>query len=200
MAAKVLLIACGALAREMVLLTRQNNWQHLKVRCLPADLHNTPSRIPAAVVAVIEAEREQFEHMFVAYADCGTGGQLDKALAPYAIERLPGAHCYEMFAAAAQFTAFCEAEPGTFYLTDFLVRNFERLVIKGLGIDRHPQLRDDYFRHYKRLTYLSQTNCDDLRKLAKSYAARLGLGYAEHFTGLASAHRVLREHAIRWQN
>lgn len=200
MAAKVLLIACGALARELVLLIRQNNWQHLKVQCLPADLHNTPEKIPAAVVAAIEAERDQFEHMFVAYADCGTGGQLDKALAPYGIERLPGAHCYETFTGAAQFAAFCEAEPGTFYLTDFLVRHFERLVIKGLGIDRHPQLRDEYFRHYKRLVYLSQTHCDDLRVLAKSHAARLGLEYTEHFTGLGLVNQVLSEHTVRWQN
>jgi len=200
MAAKVLLIACGALARELVLLIRQNNWQHLEVQCLPADLHNTPEKIPPAVVAAIEAEREQFEHMFVAYADCGTGGQLDKALAPYGIERLPGAHCYETFTGAAQFEAFCDAELGTFYLTDFLVRHFERLVIKGLGIDHHPQLRDEYFRHYKRLVYLSQTHSDDLRVLAKSYAARLGLEYSEHFTGLGLVDQVLHEHAVRWQN
>lgn len=200
MAAKVLVIACGALAREIVLLIRQNDWQHLKVQCLPAELHNTPSRIPAAVVAMIEARREQFEHIFVAYADCGTGGRLDHALAPYGIERLPGAHCYETFTGAAQFAAFCEAEPGTFYLTDFLVRHFERLVIKGLGIDSHPQLRNEYFRNYRRLIYLSQTQCDELRELARSHAARLGLEYAEHFTGLAPVNRVLREHAVRWQN
>lgn len=200
MAAKVLVIACGALARELILLIRQNDWQHLKVRCLPADLHNTPEKIPAAVVATIEAEQDQFEHKFVAYADCGTGGELDKALAPYGIERLPGAHCYETFTGAAQFEAFCETEPGTFYLTDFLVRHFDRLVIKGLGIDRYPQLRDDYFRNYKQLVYLSQTDCNELRALAKSCAARLGLEYTEHFTGLGLVNQVLREHVVRWQN
>lgn len=197
---EVLLIACGALAREMVQLTRQNNWQHLKVRCLPAELHDRPGEIPAAVVGMIEAHRGQYEHIFVAYADCGTGGLLDEALLPYGIERLPGAHCYEFFTGAAQFAEFCDAEPGTFYLTDFLVRHFERLVVRGLGLDRHPHLRDEYFRHYRRVMYLAQSHSPELSRLARAHADRLQLEYAEHFTGLMHVDRVLSEHAVRWRS
>lgn len=200
MSPDVLLIACGALAREIVLLTRQNDWQHLKVQCLPAELHNTPEKIPAAVVDLINAHRAEYEHIFVAYADCGTGGLLDRALAPYGIERLPGAHCYEVFAGAAQFARFCEAEPGTFYLTDFLVRHFDRLVMRGLGLDRHPQLRNEYFRHYRRLTYLRQSESPALSTLARRHAERLQLEYIEHFTGLAPINRVFNEHVVQWRN
>lgn len=196
----VLLIACGALAREIVLLIRQNDWRHLEVRCLPAELHNTPAEIPAAVVDMIEAHRERYEHIFVAYADCGTGGLLDAALAPYGIERLPGAHCYEAFAGGAQFAEFCDAEPGTFYLTDFLVRHFERFVIRGLGLDRYPELKDEYFRHYRRVVFLSQSHSPELSRAARQHADWLQLEYVEHLTGLASVNRVLSEHTIRWQN
>ena len=200
MAAQVLLIACGALAREIVLLTKQNDWQHLKVQCLPAELHNTPEKIPGAVVAAIQSYRDDFEHIFVAYADCGTGGQLDKALAPYRVERLPGAHCYEFFTGSAKFAGFCDAEPGTFYLTDFLVRHFERLVIKGLGLDRHPELKNEYFRHYRRIMYLAQSRSEDLRQQARAHANYLGLAYAEHFTGFEPFTGAFRENIVRWQN
>jgi hypothetical protein len=200
MAAEVLLIACGALAREIVLLVKQNDWQHLKIQCLPAELHNTPEKIPAAVVATIESYKDDFEHIFVAYADCGTGGQLDKALASYDVERLPGAHCYEFFTGAAQFAEFCDAEPGTFYMTDFLVRHFERLVIRGLGLDRHPELKDEYFRHYRRIMYLAQSRSESLRQLAIAHANYLGLAYAEHITGFQPFKSTLREHIVRWQN
>lgn len=200
MAPKVLVITCGALARELVLLVEQNGWQHLKIQCLPAELHNTPQKIPAAVVAAVERYRNDYRHIFVAYADCGTGGQLDKALAPYGIERLPGAHCYEFFTGAGTFAAFCDAEPGTFYLTDFLVRHFERLVIKGLGLDRHPELKDEYFRNYTRVIYLAQSRSAGLSQLARQHANYLGLPYVEHFTGLDPVDVIFREHSIQWQN
>jgi len=197
---EVLLIACGALARELVQLTWQNDWQHLKVQCLPADLHNTPERIPSAVTGMIEAHRDQHEHIFVAYADCGTGGLLDEALLPYGIERLPGAHCYEFFMGAEQFAEFCDDEPGTFYLTDFLVRHFERLVVRGLGLDRHPHLRDEYFRHYRRVMYLAQSYSPELSRKAREHADWLQLEYVEHVTGLVPVDRVLSEHVLRWRN
>lgn len=200
MAANVLVIACGALARELVLLTRHNGWRHLKVQCLPAELHNTPERIPGAVVDLIETHRDAFEHMFVAYADCGTGGLLDKALAPYGVERLPGAHCYEVFSGAGPFDALADAEPGTFYLTDFLVRHFDRLVIEGLGLYRHPELRDEYFRNYRRVVYLAQARSPELSRRAAAQAARLGLPLVEHFTGLAPFRSALAEHVVRWQS
>ena len=136
--APVLVIACGALAREIVALKKLNGWSALDIQCLPPELHNRPERIPAAVRAAIVAGRTEYERIFVAYADCGTGGRLDEVLQAEHVERLPGAHCYEFFATSAAFAALGEAEPGTFYLTDFLVRHFDRLVIAGLGIDRHP--------------------------------------------------------------
>ena len=151
-----LIIACGALAREIAALRRANDWSAIDVRCLPAELHNRPERIAPAVQAEIRAQRAHYAQIFVAYADCGTGGALDAVLKAEGVERLPGAHCYEFFATPAVFAALAEAEPGTFYLTDFLLKNFERFVIRGLGIDRHPELKDEYFRNYRRLVYLAQ--------------------------------------------
>ena len=106
---------------------------------------------------VIEDKREDFEQIFVAYADCGTGGLLDKVLAEYDIDRLSGSHCYEFFAGSPAFDDLVEAEVGTFYLTDFLARHFDRLIRTGLGIDEHPELMPMYFGNYKRLVYLSQS-------------------------------------------
>jgi Protein of unknown function (DUF1638) len=200
MANPILLIACGALAKELVAISRQNQWQQLKIQCLPAELHNTPDEIPAAVVAMIEECKDKYHRIFVAYADCGTGGLLDKAIAPYGIERLPGAHCYEFYAGTDAFAELADTEPGTFYLTDFLVRHFDRLVIEGLGIDRHPELRSTYFGNYRRVVYLAQTHSADLAGLARRHAAFLGLDYEERYTGLATVTNVLRERAIEWRN
>ena len=200
MADKVLLIACGALARELVALSRENQWQHLKIQCLPAELHNSPQKIPAAVTATIDRYREEYRHIFVAYADCGTGGLLDKALAEYGIERLPGAHCYEFYAGEAVFEELSRAEPGTFYLTDFLVRHFDRLVVSGLGLDRHPELKCEYFTNYRRVVFLAQTRSAELARLARSHADFLGLDYLEHYTGLGVVPKVLGEHLVTWRN
>ncbi|MGB7738237.1 MAG: DUF1638 domain-containing protein, partial [Steroidobacteraceae bacterium] len=172
-AAPVLVIACGALAREIVALTRLNGWSALDIQCLPPELHNRPERIPAAVRAAIVAGRAKYERIFVAYADCGTGGRLDEVLQAEHVERLPGAHCYEFFATPAAFAAMGEAEPGTFYLTDFLVRHFDRLVIAGLGIDRHPELASEYFRNYRKLMYLVQAADPELASAARTAARRL---------------------------
>jgi len=186
----LLVIACGALAREIVALKRLNGWSAMTVECLPPELHNRPEQIPGAVQAAIHAGRARYARIFVAYADCGTGGQLDALLAVEGVARLPGAHCYEFFATASAFAELSAAEPGTFYLTDFLVRHFDRLVIEGLGLDKHPELRDEYFRNYQRLLYLVQSPAADLSAAARSAAQRLGLRYAERHTGygeLASA-------------
>lgn len=180
---RLLVIACGALAREIVALKRLNGWAVLDVQCLPPELHNRPEQIPSAVQGAITAARGTHRHIFVAYADCGTGGQLDAVLAAEGVERLPGAHCYEFFATAEPFAELAAAEPGTFYLTDFLVRHFDRLVIEGLGIDRHPELATQYFANYRRLVYLSQSPNDSLRRGARKAAQRLGLEYAERETG-----------------
>jgi hypothetical protein len=181
--APVLVIACGALAREIVALQRANRWAGLEVQCLPPELHNRPERIPSAVRDAIRDARAQYEHIFVAYADCGTGGRLDAVLAEEHVERLPGAHCYQFYAGAAAFEKLADEEPGTFYLTDFLVRHFDRLVMAGLGLDEHPELRDQYFGNYRRLVYLVQSPDAALSAAARAAAARLGLAYEERITG-----------------
>lgn len=203
--APVLVIACGALAREVVALTKLNGWSALDIQCLPPELHNRPERIPAAVRAAIVAGRAKYERIFVAYADCGTAGRLDEVLRAEHVERLPGAHCYEFFATSAVFAAMGEAEPGTFYLTDFLVRNFDRLVIAGLGIDRHPELASEYFRNYRKLTYLVQAADPALASAARAAAQRLGLEYEERFTGYGELAASLAsvasrgEHPVSWE-
>jgi hypothetical protein len=180
---RVLVIACGALAREIAALKRASGWSALDVTCLPPELHNRPERIPAAVGAAIREARARYRRIFVAYADCGTGGALDRMLAEEGVERLPGAHCYEFFATSGVFAVLAEAEPGTFYLTDFLARHFQRLVLVGLGIERHPQLAHEYFRNYRRVIYLAQTADAQLERDARAIAARLGLSYEQRATG-----------------
>jgi hypothetical protein len=176
-------IACGALAHEIAELRRANGWQFLDVQCLPPELHNRPEKIPAAVRAAIHAARASFESIFVAYGDCGTGGLLDKVLEEEGVARIPGAHCYEFYATGPVFAALSDAEPGTFYLTDFLVRHFERLVIEGLGLDRHPELFPMYFGNYRRLVYLAQAPSEGARADAAAIAARMGLEFEYRDTG-----------------
>ena len=178
-----LVIACGALAREIIALQRANGWTRLEVTCLPAELHNRPERIPEAVRTAIRENRDRYGTIFVAYADCGTGGRIDAMLREESVERLPGAHCYEFFATSALFESLAQAEPGTFYLTDFLLRHFDRLVTRGLGLDRHPELAAEYFRHYRKLVYLAQTQNEPAREQARAIAARMNLAFEYRFTG-----------------
>ena len=196
-APRVLVIGCGALAREILAVTR--SLPNVDVTCLPPSLHDRPGGIPGAVRAKIRAGRAEgrYARLFVAYADCGTGGLLDRVLEEEGVERLPGAHCYESFAGRVDFARLADEEPATFWLTDFLARNFERLVIRGLGIDRHPELEGMYFGNYRRLVYLSQTDDPALLILARAAAGRLGLafehrhtGYGELATSIAAAARV----------
>lgn len=180
-----LVIGCGALAPELVALTRRSGLPAMDLACLPASLHNRPERIPAAVRARIRRARaDGYDRIFIAYADCGTGGLLDLVLAAEGVERLEGAHCYEVFAGRAVFAELADEEPGTFYLTDFLARNFDRLVIRGLGLDRHPELRETYFGNYRRLVYLAQTLDPALDAAAAIAAERLGLAYERRLVGL----------------
>jgi len=187
----LLIIACGALAREITALKRANAWEQLDVRCLPADLHNRPERIPAAVRALIRASRAHYRSIFVAYADCGTGGLLDAVLAEEGVERIPGAHCYEFFATSPVFAALAEAEIGTFYLTDFLLRHFERLVIQGLGLDKHPELFPTYFGNYRKLVYLAQRPSTDAIERARAIATRMGLSFESRVTGYGTLETAL---------
>lgn len=181
----ILLVGCAALAGEVSAVARLNHWDHLDFKWLPADLHNRPERIPGAVEEILKASGNDYQDVLVAYGDCGTAGGLDQLIARYGARRLPGEHCYGFFAGVDRFAAFQDEEPGTFYLTDFLVRNFDRLVIRGLGLDRHPELRDAYFGHYKRVVYLAQTRSDDLKGRAEACAQKLDLAFELHFTGLA---------------
>lgn len=178
-----LLIACGALAWEITDVIRLNGWSHLAVQCLPAHWHNTPHLIPEAVRAKIRDNRARFDRIAVVYGDCGTGGLLDRVLEEEGVERIDGPHCYQFYAGRAAFEAMHDAEPGTFYLTDYLVKHFDRLIIAGLGLDRHPQLRDDYFGNYRRLVYLAQVEDPALDAAAARAAQRLGLAYERRFTG-----------------
>jgi len=179
-----LVIGCGALAHELVALTRRAGFPQVDLTCLPATLHNRPERIPEAVRSRIRRARAAGrEQLFVAYADCGTGGLLDRVLEEEGVARLEGAHCYEVYAGRAAFAALAEDEPGTFYLTDFLARNFDRLVIRGLGLDRHPELLPQYFGNYTRLVYLAQTDVAALTASARRGARRLGLRFERRFVG-----------------
>lgn len=187
----LLIIACGALAHEITALRRLNRWDHVQVRCLPAELHNRPERIPEAVRALIHECRAPGRSIFVAYGDCGTGGLLDTVLREESVERIPGAHCYEFFATSPVFAELADEEPGTFYLTDFLLRHFERLVIRGLGLDRHPELFGSYFGNYRRLVYLAQAPGTESRAAAQAIAARMGLEFQQRDTGYGTLRTAL---------
>jgi len=180
-APRILVVGCGALARELVALTR--DLRNVDVTCLPATLHNRPGGIPAALRERIRRRRAGYDRVFVAYADCGTGGLLDRMLEEEGVERLPGAHCYEFYAGRPDFARLTDDEPATFFLTDFLARNFDRLVIRGLGLDRHPDLRSVYFGNYRRLVYLAQIDDPALEAAARRAAERLGLAYERRLTG-----------------
>ncbi len=181
---KVLVITCAAIAREVNEIKKLGQWSQMDLQAITADLHSRPEKIPAAVAARIDAARDQYDHIFVAYGDCGTSGELDRVLAERNVKRLPGAHCYDFLAGNATFAALHEEEPGTFYLTDFLARHFDRLVIEILGIDRHPELLPMYFGNYKRLVYLAQTDDEELTQLARQAADRLGLRFERIQTGM----------------
>jgi hypothetical protein len=178
-----LVLACGALARELLDVVKANGWEHVDVQCLPARLHNRPELIPDAVAARLDEAAGSYDRVFVGYADCGTGGLLDVVLDERGIERLPGAHCYEFYATSAVFGALHEAELGTFYLTDYLARHFYRLVWSHLGLDEHPELLDTYFKNYRRLVYLSQRPTPELVASAQAAAERLGLAFEHREVG-----------------
>lgn len=195
---RVLVIACGALARELAAVIAANHLDHVDVEYLSAELHSTPSQIPAQVEARLVAARGRYADVLVGYGDCGTGGALDAVLARYGAQRLPGAHCYEFFAGSQLFAQLHDAEPTTFYLTDFLLRQFDRLVWRGLGLDRWPQLRDDYFGNYTRVLYLSQFPPSDTQMAAAQEAAgRLGLRLDHRHVGVGDAAPALRALADR---
>jgi len=176
-------IACGALAREILALKRANDWSHLDLQCLPAKLHLTPDKIPDAVEAVVTANCGKYERLFVVFADCGTGGLLAARCEALGVEMVPGPHCYSFFDGNDAFAARAEDEMRAFYLTDFLTRQFDAFCWKPMGLDRHPELKDMLFGNYEKLIYLAQTNDPELDQLAEEAASRLGIAYERRFTG-----------------
>jgi hypothetical protein len=181
--ARVQIIACGALAREILELIRLNGWDAVALTCLPAKLHNEPQKIPELLRAKIRAGRAHYDAVFIAYADCGTGGGIDRVAEEEGAVRIPGPHCYSFFAGADTFDAMAEAEIGTFYLTDYLARHFETLILDGMGIRKYPQMRDMLFSNYTRLMYLAQTDDPALEAKARAAADALGLRYEHCRTG-----------------
>jgi len=174
---EVLILACGALAREIVDLIEVNRWSVFDIQCLPAKWHNTPQFIVPALREKIAAAKGRYRSIFVAYGDCGTGGQLDALLEEQGVQRLAGPHCYAFFSGNAAFASREEEDMRSFFLTDYLARHFDKLMWEGLGLDRHPELLTDYFQHYRKVVYLAQT------KDAKLAAQKLGLEYEYRFTG-----------------
>lgn len=191
---RILLIACGALAREILALRRLNGWAHMDLQCLPAKLHLTPQLIPDAVQKAVAAA-SGYERIFVIYADCGTGGLLQARCAALGVEMIAGPHCYSFFDGNEAFASRAEDEITSFYLTDFLVRQFDAFVWRPMGLDRHPELRDMLFGNYERLVYLAQTQDPELEALAMDAARRLGLEYRYRFTGYGDLATALAEQA-----
>ena len=187
---KTLILACGALAREVLALFELNNWQHMELHCLPADLHLRPEKIPDAVEAAVEAYRSKYERIFVAYADCGTGGLLATRCQELGVEMIEGPHCYSFFEGNEGFEA--RGEITSFYLTDFLARQFDAFVWKPMGLDKHPELRDMYFGNYEKLVFLAQTDDQALTEAANQAAIKLGLPFERRFTGYGDLDATLR--------
>lgn len=194
-AGPVLLIACGAIAREVLAVIDTAGWGHLTLACLPAILHNTPDKICDAVREAVHLNSDSYDTIYVLYADCGTGGQLQTLCAEIGVEMLEGPHCYSFFEGNDTFAA--RDEMTAFYLTDFLVRQFDAFVVKPLGLDKHPELRDMYFGNYTKLVYQSQIENPDLQTKAKACAERLGLAYEYRFTGFGDLKTALADWAAR---
>ncbi len=192
---RILLIACGALAHEILALKRLNGWNHLDLQCLPAKLHLYPDKITDEVTRAVAEHRGSYETIFILYADCGTGGLLFAKCKELGVQMLSGPHCYSFFEGNDIFLARSETEFTAFYLTDFLVRQFDAFVWRPMGLDRHPELRDMYFGNYTKLVYQAQTDDPELDIKAQSCAARLGLAYERRFTGYGDLAREMTDMA-----
>jgi Protein of unknown function (DUF1638) len=183
MSERLLVVGCGALAGEVRAIVQANGWDHVDVRHLPAELHATPRRIPPALDEALREAAGRYDRVFVAYADCGTTGGIDEVCGRYGATRLEGAHCYAVYAGLAEWDALQEEEAGTFYLTDFFVRNFDSFVGRPLGLDRYPELIGDILGNYRRVVYLAQGDDPALRERAEECAAALGLAFECRRTG-----------------
>jgi len=181
---RTLVVACGALARELLQVVEANGLDHVDVECLPASYHNTPEVIPDRVAERVRGAADRYDRVFVGYGDCGTGGRLDAMCDELGVERLPGDHCYEFLTGSAEFADLHAEELGTFFLTDYLVKHFDRLVVRAFWLDTHPEMRDAVFGNYRRLVYLSQSDDPDLVERARYAADCLGLAFEHRRTGL----------------
>lgn len=190
---RILLIACGALAREILDLIAINGWTHLDLTCLPAKLHNHPERITDAVRETVAKHSANYDAIKVVYADCGTGGLLQAACKEMGVDMVAGPHCYSFFEGNKTFEE--RGEFTAFYLTDFLVRQFDAFVWEPLGLGKHPQLRDMYFGNYEKLVYQAQTDDPKLTEHAKNCAERLGLRFERRFTGYGDLRTTLSDWA-----
>ena len=194
---RLLVIGCGALAEELSALKRANQWTALDIKCLDAALHNRPERIADRLESVLAQHHGEYTNILIAYADCGTGGAVDRVARQFNAQRLPGAHCYEFYATSPVFEALAEAEPGTFYLTDFLVRHFDRLVIEEMKLDEHPELEEMLFGRYRKVVYLAQIDSSELLHQAERAATRLKLPLEVVSTGYGLLAKAVEEEVIR---
>lgn len=194
---RLLVIGCGALAEELAALKRANQWTTLDIKCLDAALHNRPERIADRLESVLAQHHAEYTNILIAYADCGTGGAVDRVAQQFNAQRLPGAHCYEFYATSPVFAALAEAEPGTFYLTDFLVRHFDRLVIEEMKLDEHPELEEMLFGRYRKVVYLAQGDSSELLDRAERAATRLKLPLEVVTTGYGLLAKTVEEEVIR---
>ena len=181
---RLLVIGCGMIAREVLAIKEQLGLDHLELTCLPAEFHFYPDRIaPAMDKAIVEAKAEGYQNIFIGYADCGTGGLLDKVIEKHGVERMAGPHCFAFYQGQEAYRKVADDDMMSFYMTDFLCRQFDAFFMKPLGLDRHPELIPDYFGNYEKLIYLAQTNDPELDKVAESAAKLLGLKYERRATG-----------------
>lgn len=194
---RVLVVACGMLAREILAVKARSGLDHLELTCLPAEFHYRPDRIPSGVEsAVAKARAEGYSRILVGYADCGTGGQLDAVCERLGVERLGGPHCFAFYQGLPAFEALGDGDMTAFYMTDFLCRQFDAFFIRPLGLDRHPELAADYFGHYEKLVYLAQTDDPSLSEVAEDAARMLGLAYERRFTGYGDLAAALKKASL----
>lgn len=181
---KVLVIGCGMIAREVLAVKERLGLDHLELTCLPAELHYYPERIaPRLETAIEKARAEGYRNIFIGYADCGSGGMIDRVCEKYGVERIAGPHCFAAYQGMDAFRKVADADMMSFYMTDFLCRHFDAFFMKPLGLDRHPELIADYFGNYEKVIYLAQTEDPALEKVAQDAAKLLGLAYERRFTG-----------------